>query len=230
MRNYFLIIISAILFISGNSVSAQSSGTDTAGEGQTYLEANFWTGTQSHRNGGMQIYGGRFAYGISKKVEVGLGASFSNPNDSEYPPEVQPSVKYKFYDSETYGVTAAGGAIAYVPIAKRAGTDGFVMVYTNVRKNIKKMNGAGLTVGGYALVGRNKDFGSRKGWNFVYDQPINNKVSFSAQWVTGKNRFGYFTPGLNIAMPKNSSLYVGYSVGNYDYDNHGPYISYSIVR
>lgn len=198
--------------------------------GRTYYEANFWTATQSHRNGGEQIYGGRFAYGLSKKVEIGLGASFSNPNDPEYPPELQPSIKYKFYENETYGVTAAGGTIAYIPVAKRAGTDGFVMVYTNVSKDVKKLNEARFTVGGYALLGRNKNFGSRKGLNLMYEQPISNKVSFSTQWVTGKNRFGYVTPGFNLRVTKNGSLFVGYSIGNYDYDNHGPYISYSIIK
>lgn len=104
------------------------------------------------------------------------------------------------------------------------------MVYTNLSKDVAQLKGARFTIGGYALVGRNKAFGTRKGWNFVYDQPLSNKVSFSAQWMTGKTRFGYFTPGFSVAMPKKSSVFIGYSVGNYDYDNHGPYISYSFVR
>lgn len=222
-----LLIITATAVL---DVFAQSAGTDTLEEGRTYYEANFWTGTQSHRNGGQQIYGGRFGYGLSKKAEVGFGASFSDPNDPEYPPELQPSVKYKFYENEDTGLTAAGGAIAYLPVAKLDGTDAFVMVYTNLSKDVKKLNDARFTVGGYALVSRNKDFGSRKGWNLMYEQPISNKVDFSMQWVTGKNRFGYVTPGLSFTATRQSSLFVGYSVGNYDYDNHGPYISYSIIR
>jgi hypothetical protein len=209
---------------------AQNASTDTVENRLTYFEGNLWTGTQSHQNGGIQIYGGRVAYGLTKKVEIGVGGSFSNPHDAEYPPEIQPSVKWKFYENEKYGVKASGGAIGYIPIARRAGTDGFAMIYTNVSKDVGKLKGARFTAGGYALVGRNKDFGSRKGWNFVYDQPLTKKVAFSAQWLTGKNRFGYLTPGLSIAMPKKSSLYVGYSIGNYDYDNHGPYISYSIFK
>lgn len=219
-----------ILFFAMTTIFAQSAGTDTLEEGRTYYEANFWTATQSHRNGGGQIYAGRFAYGLSKKIEVGLGASFSNPNDPEYPPELQPNVKYKFYENENYGITAAGGAIAYIPIAKRTDTDGFLMVYTNVSKNVKKLNDARFTGGGYTLLGRNKNFGSRHGWNLMYEQPLTNRISFSTQWVTGKNRFGYITPGFSFTVSKNSNLFVGYSVGNYDYDNHGPYISYSIVR
>lgn len=225
------LIFAIFLFLGAVSgIYAQSAGTDTLEEGRTYYEANLWTGTQSHQNGGMQVYGGRFSYGLTKKMEIGVGASFSDPHDPEYPPEIQPSIKYKFYENEKFGVTAAGGAIGFIPVAKRAGTDAFAMLYTNVSKDVEKMNGARFTVGAYALVGRNKDFGSRKGWNLMYEQPITKKVSFSTQWVTGNNRFGYITPGLNFNVTKKSSLYVGYSIGNYGYDNHGPYISYSIFH
>jgi hypothetical protein len=219
-----------VIVLTAVTAFGQSGGTDVIEAGRSYYEANFWTATQSHSNGGMQIYGGRFAYGLRKNVEVGMGFSISDPNDPEYPPEIQPSVKVKFYEKEKYGIKASGGVIGYIPVARRAGTDAFAMVYTNVSKDVKQLKDARFTVGGYALVGRNPGFGSRKGWNFVYDQPLTDKVTFSAQWVTGKNRFGYFTPGLTISMPKKSSLYIGYSVGNFDYDNHGPYISYSFYR
>lgn len=209
---------------------AQSAGTDTLEEGRTYYEGSVWTATQSHQRGGMQVYGGRYAYGLKKNLEIGLGGSFSNPHDTEYPPEIQPSVKYKVYENEKYGITAASGAVAYIPVAKRADTDGFVMLYTNVSKNVEKMNDARFTVGGYTLVGRNRNFGSRKGWNLMYEQPISKKISFSTQWVTGSNRFSYVTPGFNFTVTKKSSLYVGYSIGNSGYDNHGPYISYGIIR
>lgn len=144
-------------------------------KGKIYFEGNLWTGTQSHSKGGMQVYGGRFSFGFRKNLEVGMGFSMSNPHDEEYPPEIQPSVKYKFYENEKYGVRVAGGAVGFIPVARRAGTDAFVMVYTNVSKDVKQLKDARFTVGGYALVGRNPAFGSRKGWNFMYEQPINDK-------------------------------------------------------
>ncbi len=222
-------LLVAVLFLTC-SIFAQSSTTDTVSESQKYLEINLWSGVQNHRNGGQQIYGGRFSYGLTKKVEIGLNASFSNPNDAEFPPEIQPNAKWKVYENEKRRVAVAGGIIGFIPIAKRAGTDSFAMVYGNVSKQFTQLKSARFTIGVYGLVGRNKDFGTKKGLNFNYEQPLTKKVSFSTQWVTGKNRFGYVTPGFSIAMPKNSSLFVGYSVGNYDYDNHGPYISYSFSR
>ncbi|MBK8812479.1 MAG: hypothetical protein IPN69_17355 [Acidobacteria bacterium] len=229
MRKITMLLAALLMLpaLASTQVGAQTTGTETVPDGETYFEGNFWTGTQSHSNGGMQVYGGRFARGFRHKVELGMGFSMSDPHDPEYPPEIQPSVKWRFYENERRGLSAAGGVVGFVPVARRAGTDAFAMIYTNVTKEIKS---ATVTVGGYALVGRNKEFGSRKGWNFVYDQSINDKVSFSMQWVTGKNRFGYLTPGFTFYPTTRSNLFVGYSVGNSDYDNHGPFISYSITR
>jgi hypothetical protein len=220
----------SILFFCAINISAQFGTTDTLETKRTYTEINFWSGVQSHRNGGEQIYGGRFTYGLTKKVEIGINGSFSNPNDTDFPPEIQPNVKWKVYENEKHRVAVAGGLIAFVPVAKRLGTNTFAMVYGNISKQVRQLKSARFTAGVYGLVGRNNDFGAKKGWNFNYEQPLTRKVSFSTQWVTGKNRFGYVTPGFSIAMPKNSNLFIGYSVGNYDYDNHGPYISYSFSR
>ncbi len=103
---------------------------------------------------------------------------------------------------------------AFLPVARKEGTDAFVMIYGNASKILKSLKGARLTVGGYRLMARNRDFGSRKGWNFGYEQPLAEKVSFSAQWTTGDNRFGYFTPGASIRLTEKSSLFLGYSAGN----------------
>ncbi len=230
MLNKTFLVISLIYCFFTINLFGQSATTDTVGKGETYAEINLWTGVQSHQNGGTQIYGGRFSFGIKKNIEIGVNGSFSNPNDPEFPPEIQPNAKWKVYESEKKGIAVAGGVIGYIPVAKRSGTDAFAMVYGNVSKKIKPLKDARLTVGVYGLVARNQDFGSRKGWNFNYEQPLSKRVSFSTQWVTGKNRFGYVTPGFSIALTKKSSLFLGYSVGNYDYDNHGPYISYGFYR
>ncbi len=227
---YNLLILTTIFFTSFGNIFSQSSTTDTISEGHTYSEVNIWSGVQSHKNGGEQVYGGRFSYGLRRDLEVGINGSFSNPFDTDYPPEIQPSVKWKFYQNENYGVQAVTGAIAFIPITKKPGTDMFTMVYANASKEISRMKNARFTIGAYGLIGRKDGFGSKKGWNFNYEQPIAKKISFSTQWVTGKNRFGYVTPGFNISLTKNSSLFLGYSIGNFDFDNHGPFVSLGFTR
>lgn len=181
---YLPILLLLIVIAAVPIVFAQSAGTDTLEEGRIYYEANAQTGMQSHLNGRQQVYGERLGYGLSKKIKVGLGVSFSAPHDLDYPPELQSGVKNKFQENENKDLTA-GGAVAYFPVMKLDGTDTFIMVYTNLSKDVKKSNDARFTIGGYALVGQNKDFGSRKGWNLIYEELISNNISFSAQWVNG---------------------------------------------
>jgi len=39
-----------------------------------------------------------------------------------------------------------------------------------------------------------------------YEQPIHAKASIVADWFSGKNYYGYFTPGISITLPKNGLL------------------------
>ncbi len=214
-------IILAVFTVGG---FAQMSGTETLDEHSFYAEANLWSSVQRHRNGGEQVYGGRFSYGLKKNLEVGINLSGSDPNDEEYPPEIQPNTKWKFYQNEKDGIEASAGAVAFLPIARREGTKTFVMTYANVSKKAKF--GTRLTAGFYALVNHGQDFGSNRGVNLTAEKNLTPKLNFSMQWVSGKNRFGYLTPGISYQINGKNSLFAGYSIGNYDYDNHGPYISF----
>jgi hypothetical protein len=205
--------------------SAQSTNTDTLAAGSVYLEANLWTGVQSHRNGGQQIYGGRIVYGLKNGVEIGVNGSGSNPLDTEYPLEIQPNIKWKLYQSKNEKVEVSVGAIAYIPFAKRRGTDTFVMTYANASKKAKY--GTRFTAGVYTLLNRDKEFGSNKGVNLAIEKTLTKKANLSVQWTSGKNRFGYLTGGIGFQVGDKNSLFVGYSIGNYDFDNHSPIISFS---
>jgi len=43
-----------------------------------------------------------------------------------------------------------------------------------------------------------------------------------ADWFSGKNFWGFLTPGVSIALPRNTLLNVGYSIGNNSYNNDVP--------
>jgi hypothetical protein len=216
-----------IIVVVGLNSSAQSTNTDTVAKGSVYFEANLWTGIQSHRNGGQQIYGGRIGYGLKDRLEIGINGSGSNPLDTEYPIEIQPNIKWKFYQSKNEKVEVSAGAIAYIPFAKRRGTDTFVMAYANASKKLKYETR--FTAGVYALFDRDKDFGSNKGINLTVEKSLTKKANLSVQWTSGKNRFGYLTGGIGYQIGEKNSLFIGYSIGNYDYDNHSPIISFSRV-
>jgi hypothetical protein len=45
-----------------------------------------------------------------------------------------------------------------------------------------------------------------------------------ADWFSGKNGFGYATPGFSFSLPKNQVVNIGYSFGNYLRKNNGLFV------
>ena len=107
--------------------------------------------------------------------------------------------------------------------------DTFGLLYTVVSKKVKGSYGPRVTGGGYGLVGRADGQGSEGGAILGYEQPLHSKVSFVADWLSGKNRFGYVTPGFSVALPRSSALYAGYSIGNVGRKNNALFVYYGIT-
>jgi len=202
---------------------------DVMPTGETYVEADFDTHLSGRESGGFQSYGMTAIYGVGKRTEIGLNVFYTKSGEPDQPVELQPNAKFRLYNSEAKGITAAVGTILYVPITNRAGTDTFGSVYATVGKKIRGSFGPQLTGGGYALLGRDKNAGSRKGLMLGYEQPLHDRVSFIADWNTGKNRFGYAAAGFAVTVSKNSFLYTGYYFGNEGRGNNSLGIYYGFA-
>jgi hypothetical protein len=203
--------------------------TDVVSKKRVYVEFDFISHLEPHDEGGFQAYVPRAVFGVGGNVEVGANVAFLDAEAPDQVVEFQPNVKYKFYSNEDNGVSAAAGGILYTPIANRAGADTFGLVYTVVSKKVKGDYGPRLTGGGYGLVGRANGNGSEGGAIVGYEQPLHRKVSFVADWLSGKNRFGYVTPGFSFALPRGSALYAGYSIGNVGRKNNALFVYYGIT-
>jgi hypothetical protein len=203
--------------------------TDVAAEKKTYLEFDFISHLEAHKNGGFQTYVPRIVYGIAKKWEVGANVVVTDALAPDQPVELQPNVKYQFYANEKTVVQAAAGAMLYTPIAHRAGVDTFGMLYTTVSKKWKGSFGPRLTGGGYGLVGRLNGNGTEGGAIVGYEQPLHPKVTFVTDWFSGRNRFGYVTPGFSFVVSKSSAFYAGYSIGNFGRKNNALFLYYGIT-
>ena len=59
-----------------------------------------------------------------------------------------------------------------------------------------------------------RDGGTKNGAILAYEQPLTGKLSFIADWYSGKNRFGYAAAGFGLTLTRRSSLYAGYNFGN----------------
>ena len=230
-----LLAVLSVLFSTASDVCAQSTlfnipSTDVVAKKKVYLEFDFVSHLESHQDGGFQAYVPRAVVGIGKRTEVGVNVGFLDTLAPDQPVELQPNVKHQFYQNEKAGVTIAGGGILYLPVSNRVGTDSFGMVYTVVSKQVKGSHAPRLTGGAYSLIGRVDGSGTNSGAIVGFEQPIKpGRLSFVADWFSGKNRFGYATPGLAITVSKTSLLYAGYSIGNQGRKNNALFIYYGIT-
>jgi hypothetical protein len=226
-------VLCVVTFVS-SIVKAQSTlfnipSTDVVSTKKVYVEFDFISHLESHDKGGSQAYVPRLVVGVAKNLEAGANVAFLDTLAPNQPVEFQPNAKYQFYNNEKYGLAAAAGGILYTPIANRAGIDTFGLLYTTVSKRFKGDHGPRLTGGGYGLVGRANGNGSEGGAIVGYEQPLHPRVNFVADWLSGKNRFGYVTPGFSIVVTKTSAFYAGYSIGNIGRKNNALFLYYGIT-
>ena len=207
--------------------------TDVVAKKKTYLEFDFIGHLESDKNGGFQTYVPRAVFGAGGNVEVGvnIAATHSAAPAIVY---IQPNIKWQFYNNEKGGTALSVGAIAYTPLKDRKANDSFGLFYANASKKFSGDHGARLTFGGYGLAsydgaGPNGKKATKGGVMAGYEQPLNKKVSFVADWFSGNNALGYVTPGFSIALPKNSLFNIGYSVGNKAKKNNGLFVYYGIT-
>lgn len=223
-----------VVTFASSVVKAQSTlfnipSTDVVATKRVYVEFDFVTHLEAHERGGFQGYIPRVVVGVARNLEVGANVAFVDTMSPDQPVEFQPNIKYQFYNNEEYGVAAAAGGILYAPIANRTATNTFGLLYTTVSKKFKGDHGPRLTGGGYGLVGRANGNGSEGGAIVGYEQPLHSRVNFVADWLSGKNRFGYVTPGISITVTKSSAFYAGYSIGNIGRKNNALFLYYGVT-
>jgi hypothetical protein len=223
-----------LVVLNNQTSTAQSTifnvpSTDVVAEKKVYLEFDFVSHLESHSNGGFQTYVPRVVVGVGKGVEVGVNVSATDAAAPDQPVYVSPNVKWQVYSSEEKGTAFSVGGLVYTPVAHRVGADTFGFVYFVASKKFKAANGPRVTGGAYALPGLRGDLGTKGGAIVAYEQPLFKRTSFAGDWFSGKNAFGYVTPGLSFAVSKQSLLNVGYSIGNHGRKNNALFVYYGIT-
>ena len=203
--------------------------TDTVAPKKTYFEIDYVMQLPKPDEGQFSIFTPRVVFGVTPMLEVGANIAFGHVSGGETDMIFQPNAKYKFWADDAQGLAASAGFVAYLP---NHDLDKFGLIYGNVSKKIKSgSHGPRLTGGiyGTASYGDDEQVGAILG----YEQPITGKISFVADWFSGKNFFGYFTPGLSITLPHSGLFNIGYSLGNEsgdpDYRHRALFAYYGIV-
>jgi hypothetical protein len=202
--------------------------TDVVAARKVYVEMDFLTNYAWQRQGSFQNYIPRTVVGVGRNVEVGVNVSYTHVSGESQPVEVQPNIKWQFYNNEGNGTAAAVGCILYAPVTHRAGTSTFGQCYSVASKQLRGRFGPRFTGGAYALVHANEDERTKVGAIVGYEQPIAKKVSFIVDWFSGENRFGYVSPGFSFVTSKKSALTTGYAIANHGRGKNALFAYYGI--
>jgi hypothetical protein len=152
----------------------------------------------------------RVVVGAGRNVEVGLNIT-GNIQPGADSTTLVPAIKWRPYQGKGNGVAIVVGDHVFIPVRNRAYNAGNY-VYAELSKTFK--GGTRLTAGGYDFTRSVVASANRAGGQFGFEQPLNKKVTFAADWFTGKHSAGYFTPGVVFKAGPRLTGYAGYSIGN----------------
>jgi hypothetical protein len=194
--------------------------TDTVAQGKVYVGFDWLAQNPNTRAlDRLHIFNPRVVVGIAKNFEVGANVSV-NHRTFTTDTFVEPNAKWRFAASETKGLAATAGAVLVAPLNNQVAGGKFALIYGNVSKQLKGSYGPRFTAGPYGVVSGGRAWSGPKAGAIVgYEQPIHAKVRIVADWYSGQNGLGYFTPGISFKLPGNSAASAGYSVGNDSYGN-----------
>jgi hypothetical protein len=234
MRLARLLILMTLSFCShalAQSTIFNIPTTDTVAKGKVYAEFDLMLQAPGTDVSRIYMYNPRLVVGAPRNFEFGVNVPIYNTRSSgdsvtnEY---IQPNAKWKFYDNDKTGWAMAIGGLINTPLNHRDGQDSWGLIYGLVSKKVKTGDyGPRFHGGAYGVVSANQDpasgpisfTGPRAGAILGYEQPVQKKISIVADWFSGKNGIGYFTPGVSITVPGNGLLNAGYSIGNDSWEN-----------
>jgi hypothetical protein len=185
--------------------------TDVLDKGKVYgeLDASFKP-TNSDAVNKFSSFVPRVVVGARSNVEVGLNIT-GNIQPGADSTTLVPVIKWKPYQGKNNGVAVVVGDHVFIPVRNRLYNAGNY-VYLELSKTFK--SGTRLTAGGYDFTPNVVASANRAGGQFGFEQPLNKKVSFAADWFSGKHSAGYFTPGVVFKVESKVTGYAGYSIGN----------------
>ena len=211
-----VVSVLAVLFIHSVSVNAQQTifnvpTTDVLNKGKVYAELD----ASLKPTAGSDVpkfssFVPRIVIGAGGNVEVGLNLT-GNIQPGPDSTTLVPTIKWKPFQETENGWAIVIGDNLFIPVRNRAYNAGNYF-YAETSKTFK--SGTRITFGGYDFTDNVVAAANRAGGQFGFEQPLNRKVSFAADWFTGKHAAGYFTPGIIFKAGPNVTGYAGYSIGN----------------
>ncbi len=188
--------------------------TDVLDRGKVYLEldATFKPNNQEVVRR-FSAFTPRAVFGVGRNVEVGLNVT-GNIQPGADATTLVPNVKWRFYQNQKKDVALIAGTNVYIPVRNRAYNVGS---YSYVAGS-KTFNEKTRVTAGAFYFSKNvvAPKAGRTGGQFGFEHILNSKITFAADWFTGKHSAGYFTPGVIYKPHPKVTTYFSYQIGNAD--------------
>ena len=185
--------------------------TDVLDRGKVYFELDVsFKPNNSRTVGRFSSFVPRVVVGAGGNVEVGLNIT-GNIQPGPDSTTLAPTVKWRALQGKDNGVAIVVGDNLFIPVRNRSYNAGNY-AYVEISKTFK--SGTRITGGAYDFTRNVVAPANRAGGQFGLEHPFNKKVSFAADWFTGKHAAGYFTPGIVFKVAPKITGYAGYSIGN----------------
>lgn len=193
---------------------------DVLDKGKVYLEEDtLWRPSDPR----FTAFTARGVYGLGSHVEAGVNfGGFLTPGRSV--PTVVPNVKWQPWSSDGWSVTAGALGLFFL----RGAQDGTPAALGYGHAAYKLPTGTRLTAGGYWASSGYAASGVQKGLLAGFEQPILPGLTVAADWFSGKNGLGYFSPGI-IATTGPWALYAAWTFKNGDSKGNGALIELGVT-
>lgn len=180
---------------------------DVLERGKVYGELDF---TYKHADNSTG-FTPRIVVGIGKQVEIGLNVNgLGTPADLQT--TLSPTLKWKAYDGGKNGLALLVGDDLFVPVQNKRYNAGNY-VWSEVTKTWERKTRA--TFGAYYFTSNVVAPAQRAGGQFAIEQPFGTHLTLAADWYTGDQALGYFTPGFIIKLTPKLTVYLTYQLANH---------------
>ncbi len=178
---------------------------DVLDKGKTYLEADAlgrpWEPTYG-------FFTMRGVYGFGSNVEAGANfGGFAATGRSV--PFATVNVKWQPWHDDKLAFTTGAFGLFYL----RGSSDGKPAALWYGEASYKLTSTTRLTAGGYWASSGYAASDPQAGAQMGFEQKINDHLNLIADWLSGDNALGYFTPGVSVPLG-DWTIYAGYSLKN----------------
>lgn len=178
---------------------------DVLDRGKAYFELD----TTLHTKPYSSTWSPRLVFGLGDNLEAGVNfVGLNHPGESSA--TLSPTIKWRA-KQWSRGWALLLGDDLFVPVQHRRYTAGNY-VYAEIAKTFS--SGTRITAGAFHFSPHVVSNGQRAGGQFAFEQPLNKRATFVADWFTGDHANGYVSIGAVLKITSRLTFYPAYMIGN----------------